>query len=89
MPQLPQGIALNLGTSGTLTGTTFNIAQGDNVDLTSGTYAGAAFNVGQGATLDLTGGQTVTYSGTLTGSGSGTVQFSSGTLTVGVGGADA
>ena len=28
VPQLPQGITLNLGTSGTLVGTTFNIAQG-------------------------------------------------------------
>ncbi len=106
VPQLPQEIPLNLGTSGTLTdatfnipqgdnveltggtyvGAVFNIAQGDNVELTGGTYVGAVFNVGQGAVLDLTGGQTVTYSGTLTGSGSGTIQFSGGTFTVGVGG---
>jgi len=86
VPQLPQGIGLNLGTSGTLIGATFNIAQGDSVALTSGTYAGGTFNTAQGATLDLTGGQTVTYSGTLTASGSGTVQLSSGTLAVGIGG---
>ncbi len=86
VPELPLGITVNLGTSGTLTGATFNIPQGDNVDLKSGPYVGATFNVAQGATLDLTGGQSVTYSGTLTGSGSGTVQFSTGTLTVGLGG---
>src|SRR5208337_802052 len=80
VPQLPQGLTVNLGSSGTLVGATFNIAEGDTVNLSSGTYVGAVFNVAQGATVDLTGGQTVTYSGTLTGSGSGTVQFSSGTL---------
>ena len=74
VPTLPQGIAISLGTGGTFVDATFNIAQGDSVSLISGTYVGAIFNVNQGATLDLTGGQTVTYSGTLTGSGSGTVQ---------------
>ena len=87
VPQLPQGIAVSLGTSGTLLGATFNIAQGDSVSLISGTYVGAIFNVNQGATLDLTGGQTVTYTGTLMGSGSGTVQLSGGTFAIGLGGA--
>ena len=49
------------------------------MDIESGTYTGGVtFNVGQGAVVDLTGGDTVTYGGTLTGSGSGTVQFSGG-----------
>ncbi|HBI43673.1 MAG TPA: hypothetical protein DDY78_12610 [Planctomycetales bacterium] len=70
---------------GTYTGaTTFNVGQGSNVVLSGGTYlGGAAFNVAQGAIVDLTGG---TYGGTLTGSGSGTVQFSSGLVFPAVGG---
>ena len=82
-----QGLILTLQNSGTLMGMTFNVGQGTTVDLTGGTYTGGVvFNVAQGATVDLTGGQTVTYSGTLTGSGAGTVQFSGGTLPVGLGG---
>ena len=66
-------------------GTTFNVDSGATVNIQSGTYTGGVtFNVGQGATVDLTGGQTVTYSGTLTGSGAGTVQLSSGTVVVGL-----
>ena len=85
-----QGLILTLQNSGTLTGTTFNVGQGTTVDLTGGTYTGGVvFNVAQGATVDLTGGQTVTYSGTLTGSGAGTVQLSGGTLRRGLGGRDA
>ena len=81
------GLTLTMQNSGTLTATTFNVGQGTTLDLTGGTYSGGAvFNVAQGAVVDLTGGQTVTYSGTLTGSGSGTVQFTTGTMTVGVGG---
>ncbi len=89
VPQLAPGVTVNLGSSGTFTGpTTFNVAQGDSVNVTSGTYTGGvAFNVAQGATIDLTGGQTVTYSGTLSSSGSGAVQFSGGTFVVGIGGA--
>ena len=85
VPQFPQGLMIDLDTSGTFSGgTTFNVGQGATVDLTGGTYTGGVvFNVAQGATVDLTGGQTVTYSGTLTGSGAGTVQFGGGTLAVG------
>jgi YD repeat-containing protein len=43
--------------------------------------------VAQDAVLDLTGGQTVTYAGTFTGSGQGTVVLAGGTLNVGLGGA--
>ncbi len=41
-----------------------------------------------GAILDLTGGDTVTYSGSYTGSGAGLVALSSGTLALGAGGAN-
>jgi RHS repeat-associated protein len=87
IPQLPIAISLGIGTSGTLFGATFNVPQGDTAAITGGNYAGTTtFNVAQGASIDLTGGQTVTYSGTLSGSGPGTVQLSGGTLGVGVGG---
>jgi hypothetical protein len=89
VPPLPQGMTLNLNPTGTFAGgTTFNVSAGAIVDIQSGTYTGGAvFNVAQGATLDTTGGQTVTYSGLLTGSGSGTVSLSSGSLVIGIGGA--
>ena len=76
-------------TSGTYTGNTvFNLAQGATVSLAGGTYAGAVvLNVAQGATVGLTGGQTVTYSGTLTGSGAGMVSLNSGILAIAIGGA--
>src|SRR5262249_44001527 len=86
IPAVKPGLSLVLGSTGTFTGATFNIAAGDTVALGSGAYSGATFNVDQGASVDLTGGQTVTYTGTLTGSGPGTVSFSSGTINVGVGG---
>jgi hypothetical protein len=66
------------------------------VDAETGTLAVApaggfnsagTFTVARGATLDLTGGAIVTYSGTYTGSGAGTVLLGSGTLTVGSRGA--
>ncbi len=87
VPPLPKGMVINLASTGTFTDATFNISQGDTVNLRSGAYVGATFNVAQGATLDLTGGQTVTYSGMFTGSGKGSVQLSSGTLAIAVGGA--
>ena len=71
-------------TSGTLGGgTIFNVPQYDTVALTGGTYTGGVmFNVAQNATIDLISGSTVAYGGTLTGTGSPTVQTSSGTLAV-------
>ena len=88
VPLLPLGMTLDLNSGGTFSGnTTFNVGSGTTVDLLSGTYTGeVTFNVGQDGTVDLTGGQTVTYSGTLTGSGSGTVEIASGALAIGVGG---
>ncbi len=77
-PQSP-GLTLTVQNSGTLSGTTFDVGQGMSVVLAGGTYSGGVtFNVAQGASVDLTGGQTTTYGGTLTGSGAGTVQLSSG-----------
>jgi Bacterial Ig-like domain (group 3) len=52
-----------------------------------GAISGGTFNIGQGATLDLTGGATVSYSGSYTGTGLGTVSLNSGTLGIGSGGA--
>jgi RHS repeat-associated protein len=83
------GTTINVGAtatvdidSGTYTaGTTLNVDAGATVTIEGGTYTGGvAFNVGQGAVVDLTGGNTVTYGGTLTGSGAGTVQLSGGTF---------
>jgi hypothetical protein len=61
-----------------------------NIDVETGTFkieasgasivSGGNFTVAAGAILDLTGGASVSYSGTLTGSGPGTVQFNGGIL---------
>lgn len=56
-------------------GTTFNVGAGATVTIPGGTFTGGAiFNVAAGAVVDLTGGGTPSYSGTLTGSGGGTVE---------------
>jgi hypothetical protein len=82
-----QGLTMILDNSGTLTGTTINVGQGSNVVLARGTYLGTTtINVAQGATADLTSGETTTYGGTLTGSGSGAVQLTSGNFTPALGG---
>jgi RHS repeat-associated protein len=128
VPQLPQGMTLDLNPNGAFSGgTTFNVGSGAIVNIQSGTYGdgvtfnvgagaivnvqggtytggvnvgagaivniqggtfngGVTFNVGQGAVVDLTGGNAVTYSGTLTGSGAGTVELSSGVLYPAIGG---
>jgi RHS repeat-associated protein len=68
-------------------GVTFNVGAGAIVNIEGGTFTGGvAFSVGQGAVVDLTGGNTVTYGGTLTGSGPGTVQITSGTFFPALGG---
>ncbi|HUY34489.1 MAG TPA: carboxypeptidase regulatory-like domain-containing protein, partial [Pirellulales bacterium] len=68
-------------------GTTFNVGAGAMVTIPGGTFTGGViFNVAAGAVVDLTGGGTPSYAGTLTGSGSGTVQLSSGRLYLGNGG---
>ena len=89
VPQFPQGMTLNLNPNGTFSGgTTFDVGAGAIVNIGGGTYTGGVvFNVSQGASVDLTCGQTVTYSGTLSGSGGGTVSLNSGTFAVGIGGA--
>jgi hypothetical protein len=73
------GATVNIPSGTYAGGTTFNIGGGAIVNVHSGTFTGGAtYNVGQGAIVNLTDGQTVTYGGTLTGSGSGTVMFSGG-----------
>ncbi len=66
-----------------------NVASGTiSVDSATGSAnTGGAFNIGQGATLDLTGGNSVTYSGSYSGTGQGTVSLASGNLVIGTGGA--
>jgi fibronectin-binding autotransporter adhesin len=51
-------------------------------NATTGTVSSATATVAKNASLNLTGGQTVNYTGTLTGSGAGSVALSSGTLNV-------
>lgn len=70
--------------------------EGGAIDVSSGRLAisspggsnsGGVFTVGSGATLDLTGGRTVTYAGSYSGSGHGTIALEGGTLAIGSGGA--
>ncbi|HEV3312010.1 MAG TPA: CARDB domain-containing protein, partial [Chloroflexota bacterium] len=88
VPQAPAGLALTWEPVGTFSGgTTFDVPVGTTVAPAGATFTGGVvFNVDAGATFDLTGGQTDSYGGTLTGSGAGTVQLSSGTLDVVLGG---
>jgi hypothetical protein len=68
-------------------GTTFDVGAGASVTIPGGTFTGGViFKVAPGAVVDLTGGGTPSYSGTLTGSGGGTVQLGSGRLYIGTGG---
>ena len=56
-------------------GTTFNVGAGATVTIDAGTFTGGAvFNLDSGAVVDIIG--TPSFAGTLTGSGSGTVQVS-------------
>jgi RHS repeat-associated protein len=90
LPVIPSSLNMTmyLANTGTFSGgTTVNVPAGDSIAISGGTFTGGVtFNVGAGATVDLTGGYSVTYSGVLTAEGPGTVQFSSGTATVGLGG---
>src|SRR5579884_1335852 len=77
-------ISVTFDTSGNLTvqtGTLALAAGGGSLET------GGVFTVASGATLDLTGGHGVTYIGTYTGSGAGTVLLGSGMLDMGLGGA--
>ncbi len=58
-----------------------------SIAATGGSSSGGIFTVAAGSTLDLTGGQTVTYAGFYSGSGSGAIALQGGTLAVGTGGA--
>ncbi len=57
IPQLPQGITLNLASNGSFTGgTTFNVPKGDTVNITGGTFTGGMnFDVAQDATISVGG----------------------------------
>ncbi|HKM53638.1 MAG TPA: hypothetical protein VJY33_09505, partial [Isosphaeraceae bacterium] len=69
-------------------GTTFNVDAGAMVTIPGGNTftGGVVFNVASGAVVDLTGSGTPSYSGTLTGTGAGTVELASGRLYIGIGG---
>ena len=87
VPQLPFDVPVNLSSTGSFSGATFNVGQGDAVKIADGTFTGTTtFNVEKQATLDLTGGNVVAYSGTLSGSGLGTVRLANGGVQVGAGG---
>jgi hypothetical protein len=65
------------------TGGTLNVTNGTlTLNTLGGENSGGTFDVSAGAILDLTGGNTVTYSGTYTGSGTGQVELGSGTLSI-------
>src|ERR1017187_4833207 len=75
------------GTNTSAIGASFNnqggVVQVDSGNLTlygGGTSSNGVFNVAAGAVLDLTGGSAPTWSGEMTGSGSGQVWLHSGTL---------
>src|ERR1039458_1598958 len=75
------------GTNTSAIGASFNnqggVVQVDSGNLTlygGGTSSNGVFNVASGAVLDLTGGSGPTWSGEMTGSGSGQVWLHSGTL---------
>ena len=87
VPQLGFNVPVDLSSSGVFDGVALHIGQGDAVYLASGTFTGeTTFDVADGATLDLTDGKLIAYAGTLGGSGEGTVQLSSGRMTVGTAG---
>src|ERR1019366_6007306 len=75
------------GTNTSAIGASFNnqggVVQVDSGTLTlygGGTSSNGVFNVASGAVLDLTGGSGPTWSGKLTGSGSGTVSLATGSI---------
>jgi len=89
------GVTINVAAGTTFTvpdgtyadGTTFNVGAGAMVTIPAGTFTGGVvFNVSSGAVVDLTGGGAPSYAGTLTGSGTGTVELASGRLYIGTGG---
>jgi hypothetical protein len=71
-----------LGVYFTNSGATVDVEAG-TLTLSFATYNGGIFVASQGATLDLTGTTAVTATGTLTGTGAGTVLLAVGNLTVG------
>jgi RHS repeat-associated protein len=85
---LPRGLNLVIASGNFTGGTTVNVAAGTSLVISGGSFTGGlTFDVGPGGVVDLTGGQTVTYGGTLTGFGGGTVLLDSGTFYPAAGGA--
>ena len=84
------GLTVLLPNTGTLTDTTVNVGGGSTLAWSGGgSFAGTTtLIVAQGGAVDLTGGQNTTYSGTLTGSGAGTVKLSGNWVRTGCRGAD-
>jgi hypothetical protein len=75
------GAPSQINTAFNNTGGTLSVTNGTlTLDTQSGENTGGVFNVSAGAILDLTGGNSVSYSGTYTGSGSGEVLLDAGTL---------
>ena len=93
VPALPAGVKVDLGVAPDYSApVTFNVGAGPVVsvyatNLDTAFTGGANFNVAAGAIVNLTYTTfSTTYGGTLTGSGGGTVQMSSGTLYAAPGG---
>ncbi|MBL8813974.1 MAG: carboxypeptidase regulatory-like domain-containing protein [Planctomycetaceae bacterium] len=63
-------------------GGTVEATQG-KLKLSRGSSTGGTYNASAGAVLDMTGGSTAFFTGTLTGSGSGRVELSSGSMHTG------
>jgi RHS repeat-associated protein len=82
-----KGLILILQNGGTLKDLTLSVGQGTTVALAGGRYTGSTtLNVSQGANIDITDGGSISYSGTLRGSGGGTAEFRAGGLNIGLGG---
>ena len=95
VPELPHGMILTLAITGTFTGgTNINVAEGDTVALTGGTDSvfagtfsgGIVFAVAAGATVNLGAVGILDVSGTLSGSGAGTVELTGSGLMPAAGG---
>ena len=77
------GTTLNLSGATFSGGATFNVGSGATLVISSDTLSGGGvFNVSPGATVDLTSG---IFSGTLTGTGTGTVELTE-SINIGIGG---
>ena len=82
---IPAGTTFSVLDGTYLGGTTFNVGAGATVTIDAGTFTGGAvFNLGTNAVVDIV--DSPSFSGTLTGTGTGTVQVGDGRLYIGSGG---